>query len=323
MSLTRRQKWRIEKVQSERIARANKAAIKINTKNNITNEILSQKGRVITRYGQRQLVESSTGELFQCTGRQNLGLSVAGDEVIFQPVGDTEGIVTAILPRGNELTQKNKLIATNIDQLWLVVATEPHYQFELIDRYLILAENSNLPINIIVNKIELVDELDQLSKDFSLYQDINYQVHFISIKKQLNLKSLQDQLINKTNIFLGQSGVGKSSLINSLIPDLELRVNEISSKSKRGKHTTTNTTIYHIPSGGDLIDSPGIREFQLDDFDAKQILNGFREFKPLIGKCRFRNCQHINEPDCAIKVALDAGDIYPSRYENYLNLLPE
>jgi ribosome biogenesis GTPase len=321
MSLTRRQKWRIEKVQSERIARANKAVIE--AEKNITNEEMSQKGLVITRYGHRQLVESSTGELFQCTGRQNLGLSVAGDEVIFQPVGVTEGIVTAILPRGNELTQKNKLIATNIDQLWLVVATEPHYQFELIDRYLILAENSNLPINIIVNKIELVDELDQLSKDFSLYQDINYQVHFISIKKQLNLKSLQDQLINKTNIFLGQSGVGKSSLINSLIPDLELRVNEISSKSKRGKHTTTNTTIYHIPSGGDLIDSPGIREFQLDDFDAKQILNGFREFKPLIGKCRFRNCQHINEPDCAIKVALDAGDIYPSRYENYLNLLPE
>ncbi len=321
MSLTRRQKWRIEKVQSERIARANKATI--DTEKNIADEEMSQKGLVITRYGHRQLVESSTGELFQCTGRQNLGLSVAGDEVIFHPVGGTEGIVTAILPRGNELTQKNKLIATNIDQLWLVVATEPHYQFELIDRYLILAENSNLPINIIVNKIELVNESGQLSKDFSLYQDINYEVHFISIKKHLNLESLQDQLVDKTNIFLGQSGVGKSSLINTLIPDLELRVNEISSKSKRGKHTTTNTTIYHIPSGGDLIDSPGIREFQLDDFDAKQILNGFREFEALIGKCRFRNCQHINEPDCAIKVAVDAGDIHTSRYENYLNLLPE
>ena len=321
MSLTRRQKWRIEKVQSERIARANKATI--DTEKNIADEEMSQKGLVITRYGHRQLVESSTGELFQCTGRQNLGLSVAGDEVIFHPVGGTEGIVTAILPRGNELTQKNKLIATNIDQLWLVVATEPHYQFELIDRYLILAENSNLPINIIVNKIELVNESGQLSKDFSLYQDINYEVHFISIKKQLNLESLQDQLVDKTNIFLGQSGVGKSSLINTLIPDLELRVNEISSKSKRGRHTTTNTTIYHIPSGGDLIDSPGIREFQLDDFDAKDIVNGFREFKALAGKCRFRNCQHINEPDCAIKTALDSGEIHPSRYENYLNLLPE
>ena len=227
------------------------------------------------------------------------------------------------MPRENELSQKNKLIATNIDQLWLVVATEPHYQFELIDRYLILAENSNLSINIIVNKIELLDELDQLSKDFSLYQDINYQVHFVSIKKELNLDLLKKQLADKTNIFLGESGVGKSSLINTLIPDLELRVEEISSKTKLGKHTTTNTTIYHIPSGGDLIDSPGIREFQLDNFNAKEIVNGFREFKALVGKCRFRNCQHINEPDCAIKVALDSGDIHPSRYENYLNLLPE
>ena len=321
MSLSRRQKWRIEKVQSERIARANKAADK--TEKNFTDEGSPQIGRVITRYGQRQLVESFSGELFQCTGRQNIGFSVAGDEVVFQPAGGIEGVVTAILPRENELSQKNKLIATNIDQLWLVVATEPHYQFELIDRYLILAENSNLSINIIVNKIELLDELDQLSKDFSLYQDINYQVHFVSIKKELNLDLLKKQLADKTNIFLGESGVGKSSLINTLIPDLELRVEEISSKTKLGKHTTTNTTIYHIPSGGDLIDSPGIREFQLDNFNAKEIVNGFREFKALVGKCRFRNCQHINEPDCAVKFALDSGDIHPSRYENYLNLLPE
>jgi len=321
MSLTRRQKWRIEKVQSERIERANKAAAK--TEKKLTNKELSQKGRVITRYGQRQLVESSSGEFFQCTSRQNIGLSVAGDEVIFQPADNIEGIVTAILPRENELSQKNKLIAANIDQLWLVVSIEPHYQFELIDRYLIMAENSNLPINIIVNKIELLDELDQLKKDFSFYKEINYQVHFVSIKKQLNLDSLKNHFANKTNIFLGQSGVGKSSLINTLIPDLELRVSEISSKSKLGKNTTTNTTIYRIPSGGDLIDSPGIREFQLDDFDAKEIVNGFREFKPLAGKCRFRNCQHVNEPDCAVKVALDTGDIHSSRYENYLNLLPE
>ena len=321
MSLSRRQNWRIEKVQSERIARANKVADK--TEKNFTDEGSPQIGRVITRYGQRQLVESLSGELFQCTGRQNIGFSVAGDEVVFQPAGGIEGVVTAILPRENELSQKNKLIATNIDQLWLVVATEPHYQFELIDRYLILAENSNLSINIIVNKIELLDELDQLSKDFSLYQDINYQVHFVSIKKELNLDLLKKQLADKTNIFLGQSGVGKSSLINTLIPDLELRVEEISSKTKLGKHTTTNTIIYHIPSGGDLIDSPVIREFQLDNFNTKEIVNGFREFKALVGKCRFRNCQHINEPDCAIKVALDSGDIHPSRYEIYQNLLPE
>ena len=320
MALTRRQKWRIEKVQSEKIARANKALTK--TENNKLSDEKEQQGLVITRYGQRQLVESRTGELFQSTGRKNIGLSVAGDQVLFLPAGGNEGIVTAIYPRRNELKRQDRLIAANIDQLWLVVSIEPHYEFELIDRYLILAENSKLPINIVVNKIELSGNTEQLSLDFSNYEKLGYQVHFLSVKNNMNLEAFKSQLINKTHIFLGQSGVGKSSLINSLIPDLELKVSEISSKSKLGKHTTTNTTIYHIPSGGELIDSPGIREFQLDELTEKQIVNGFREFKSLIGQCRFRNCQHINEPDCAVKNAVELKEIHPSRYESYLNLLP-
>jgi len=320
MSLTRRQKWRIEKVQSEKIARANKALT--NTENNKLSDEKEQQGLVITRYGQRQLVESRTGELFQSTGRKNIGLSVAGDQVLFLPAGGNEGIVTAIYPRRNELKRQDRLIAANIDQLWLVVSIEPHYEFELIDRYLILAENSKLPINIVVNKIELSGNTEQLSLDFSNYEKLGYQVHFLSVKNNMNLEAFKSQLINKTHIFLGQSGVGKSSLINSLIPDLELKVSEISSKSKLGKHTTTNTTIYHIPSGGELIDSPGIREFQLDVLTEKQIVNGFREFKSLIGQCRFRNCQHINEPDCAVKNAVELKEIHPSRYESYLKILP-
>ena len=279
-------------------------------------------GLVITRYGQRQLVESNNGDLFQATGRQNIGLSVAGDRVLFQKIEGDEGVVTAVYPRKTELKRQDRLIAANIDQLWLVVAIEPHYQFELIDRYLIMAENSNLPINIIVNKIELSNNDNQLSNDFSHYIDLGYDVHFLSVKNKTNLEKLKKSLVDRSHIFLGQSGVGKSSLINSLIPDLDLRVNEISTKSKLGKHTTTNTTIYHIPSGGDLIDSPGIREFQLDDLTEKQIVNGFREFKSLIGKCRFRNCQHINEPNCAIKKAIESGNINSSRYESYLNILP-
>ena len=320
MALTRKQKWRIEKVQSEKISRANKASSK--TENTTLSDEKEQQGFVITRYGQRQLVESLSGELFQCTGRKNIGLSVAGDKVLFQPSGSNEGIVTAIYPRRNKLKRQDRLIAANIDQLWLVVSIEPHYEFELIDRYLILAEISKLPINIVVNKIELSGNTEQLSLDFSNYEKLGYQVHFLSVKNNMNLEAFKSQLINKTHIFLGQSGVGKSSLINSLIPDLELRVSEISSKSKLGKHTTTNTTIYHIPSGGELIDSPGIREFQLDELTEKQIVNGFREFKSLIGQCRFRNCQHINEPDCAVKNAVELKEIHPSRYESYLNILP-
>ena len=278
-------------------------------------------GRVITRYGQRQLVESIDKKLYQCTGRRNIGLSVAGDEVLFQITDNNEGVVTAIQPRINELKRQNKLIAANIDQLWLVVALEPHYEFELIDRYLIMAQNVNLPINIIVNKIELAKNLEQASRDFSIYKNIDYQVHFLSVKEEHNLDSLKSSLSDKTHIFLGQSGVGKSSLINTLIPDLDLRVDEISTKTKLGRHTTTNTTIHHIPSGGDLIDSPGIREFQIDELSSKQILNGYREFKSYLGKCRFRNCQHINEPGCAIRNALDLGEIQPARYQSYINLL--
>ena len=320
MTLTRRQKWRIEKVQSEKISRANNASIK--AESSIEKGTKEFQGLVITRYGQRQLVESNNGDLFQATGRQNIGLSVAGDRVLFQKVEGDEGVVTAVYPRKTELKRQDRLIAANIDQLWLVVAIEPHYQFELIDRYLIMAENSNLPINIIVNKIELSNNDNQLSNDFSHYIDLGYDVHFLSVKNKTNLEKLKKSLVDRSHIFLGQSGVGKSSLINSLIPDLDLRVNEISTKSKLGKHTTTNTTIYHIPSGGDLIDSPGIREFQLDDLTEKQIVNGFREFKSLIGKCRFRNCQHINEPNCAIKKAIESGNINSSRYESYLNILP-
>jgi ribosome biogenesis GTPase len=316
--LTRKQKWRIDKVQSDKIARADKAASKAESELDDEKEY---HGIVITRYGQRQLVEDENGIVFQSVSRQNIGFSVAGDKILFQKTKHDDAIVTAIYPRDNELKRQDKLIAANIDQLWLVVAIEPHYEFELIDRYLIMAENSNLPIGIIVNKIELSSNKSKTENDFLNYQSLGYDVHFLSVKKQINLDFFKEQLINKSHIFLGQSGVGKSSLINSLIPDLQLRVNEISSKSKLGKHTTTNTTIYHIPSGGDLIDSPGVREFQLDSLTELEIKSGFKEFRALSNACRFRDCRHINEPNCAVKESLDQGKINPNRYQSYLNIL--
>ena len=318
MPLTRKQKWRIDKVQSDKIARAEKAASKAESELDDEKEY---QGIVITRYGQRQLVEDENGIVFQSVSRQNIGFSVAGDKILFQKTKHDDAIVTAIYPRDNELKRQDKVIAANIDQLWLVVAIEPHYEFELIDRYLIMAENSNLPIGIIVNKIELSTNKSKTENDFLNYQSLGYDVHFLSVKKQINLDFFKEQLINKSHIFLGQSGVGKSSLINSLIPDLQLRVNEISSKSKLGKHTTTNTTIYHIPSGGDLIDSPGVREFQLDSLTELEIKSGFKEFRALSDACRFRDCRHINEPNCAVKESLNQGKINPNRYQSYLNIL--
>ena len=320
MPLTRKQKWRIDKVQSEKIARAGKAASKVESQ--LDKDEIEHSGKVITRYGQRQLVENEQGRVFQSVSRQNIGLSVAGDRVLFQKTKHDEAIVTAIYPRDSELKRQGKLIAANIDQLWLVVALEPHYEFELIDRYLIMAENYKLPIGIIVNKIELSSDEKSTTKDFMHYKLLDYDVHFVSVKNQTNLDTFKEKLVNKSHIFLGQSGVGKSSLINSLIPDLELRVSEISNKSKLGKHTTTNTTIYHIPSGGDLIDSPGVREFQLENLTELEIKNGFKEFKALSSECRFRDCRHINEPNCAVKDSLDQGKISNNRYQSYLNILP-
>ena len=320
MPLTRKQKWRIDKVQSEKIARAGKAASKVESQ--LDKDEIEHSGKVITRYGQRQLVENEQGRVFQSVSRQNIGLSVAGDRVLFQKTKHDEAIVTAIYPRDSELKRQDKLIAANIDQLWIVVALEPHYEFELIDRYLIMAENSRLPIGIIVNKIELSSDEKSTSKDFLNYKSLGYDVHFVSVKNQTNLDTFKEKLVNKSHIFLGQSGVGKSSLINSLIPDLELRVSEISNKSKLGKHTTTNTTIYHIPSGGDLIDSPGVREFQLENLTELEIKSGFKEFKALSSECRFRDCRHINEPNCAVKDSLDQGKISNNRYQSYLNILP-
>lgn len=319
MPLTRRQKWRIDKVQSEKIARADKAASKVESQIDENDKELQ--GKVITRYGQRQLVEDENGKVFQSVSRQNIGFSVAGDRVLFQRTKNDEAIVTAIYPRNNELKRQDKLIAANIDQLWLVVALEPHYEFELIDRYLIMAENLNLSIGIIVNKIELANNGNEFLDDFIHYQSLGYDVHFLSVKSNINIEIFKNQLISKSHIFLGQSGVGKSSLINSLIPDLKLRVNEISNKSKLGKHTTTNTTLYHIPTGGDLIDSPGVREFQLENLTETEIRNGFKEFKALSDECRFRDCNHISEPNCAVKDALEKGEININRYHSYLNIL--
>ncbi|MBE8189530.1 MAG: ribosome small subunit-dependent GTPase A [Candidatus Thioglobus sp.] len=323
MSLTRRQKWRIEKIQNERIFRAEKAANKVENqaKNNTKNSSKEQVGLVITRFGQHLLVESKSGDLLSCTGRQNIELSVAGDRVLFQPLNAGEGVVTALLERDNQLRRGQKLIAANIDQLFLIVALQPHYQFELIDRYLIIAQNANLPISILVNKIELAKNIQAVKADFAMYQAAGYTVDYLSVKEKINIDEFKANLKNKTQLFLGQSGVGKSSLINALIPQLNLRINEISKKTKLGKHTTTNTTLYRIASGGNLVDSPGVMEFQLDDLSAGEILNGFREFKPFFGNCKFRNCTHINEPNCAVKTAVKSGKIHPKRYQNYLNLI--
>ena len=314
MPLTRKQKWRIDKVQSEKIARADKAALKVESKLHDNDEY---PGIVITRYGQRQLIEAENGDLFQSVSRQNIGFSVAGDRVLFQKTKHDEAIVTAIYPRDTELKRQDKIIAANIDQLWLVVAIEPHYEYELIDRYLIMAENSQLPIGIIVNKIELLGKKSEMTSDFSHYTLLGYDVHFLSVKEHINLQAFKEQLINKSHIFLGQSGVGKSSLINELLSRNASKVGPLSKGINKGTHTTTVAQLFNMDMGGSIIDSPGIREFDLWHISPKEVERSFREFSTYIDKCRFRDCRHRAEPNCAIKEAVRTGVISEMRLRSF------
>ncbi len=185
-----------------------------------------------------------------------------------------------------------------------------------------MVQNAGLKLNLIFNKVDLIKDKNIISNDLSAYRSLGIDVIFVSAY-QNDLSDLKEKLSDKNNIFVGQSGVGKSSIINLLIPDINIRVNEISEKKKLGKHTTTNTTLYHIPSGGNLIDSPGVREFQLDQFSKEEILYGFVEFNEFSNSCKYRNCIHLNEPHCAVKDAVNNKKISKERYLSYQKLISE
>jgi ribosome biogenesis GTPase len=320
LSLTRRQEWRIKKIQDERISRAKKSSQKADNLSGTSNNFRT--GIVITRFGHHLLVEDDDHNLYKCTARSNLSSIVAGDQVLIELINLDEAVISALYDRENSLSRTNKLIASNLDEVWLVIASEPKYQIDLIDKYLIVVQNAGLKLNLIFNKVDLIKDKNIISNDLSAYRSLGIDVIFVSAY-QNDLSDLKEKLSDKNNIFVGQSGVGKSSIINLLIPDINIRVNEISEKKKLGKHTTTNTTLYHIPSGGNLIDSPGVREFQLDQFSKEEILYGFVEFNEFSNSCKYRNCIHLNEPHCAVKDAVNSKKISKERYLSYQKLISE
>ena len=284
-------------------------------------------GLVITRFGASVLVETETGELIPCHQRQNLGHVVAGDNILWQLVGEKEGVVVNILPRQSFLTRPtmnhpNKPIAANVDQMFIVVAPEPEPSPHLIDRYLIAAELFQLKPLLIFNKIDqdLTPQLKQLQL---LYEALGYPVFLISATQELGLAQLSEQFSDHTNIVVGQSGVGKSSIVNSMLPDLDLKTAAVSELTGLGKHTTTGATLYHLPKGGDLIDSPGVRNFRLGNATRREIEQGFPEIRPFIGQCKFRDCSHHQEPDCAIQKGLAAKQIHPLRLDSFLRIINE
>lgn len=323
--LTDRQRRHTQRIQEKRKARAESALI-----NSLEDDVLGneQEGLVVTRFGKTVDVESSEGKIVRCKLRQNIGELVCGDKVVWQAESDESGIITAVKDRHSLLARPNfqgrkKLIAANIDQIMITCSTKPEISTGLIDRYLVAAEATGITPIIVVNKIDLVDAegIKALQQQLATYHQLGYQIIYTSAKIQHGLDSLIKQLGGRVSIFVGHSGVGKSSLIKELFPLQEIRIGPLSESSGKGMHTTTASTLYHLPKGGDLIDSPGIREFGLWQINEEEVAQGFLELRPHLGLCRFRNCRHQGEPGCAIQQAVEDNQISTERLNSYYRII--
>ena len=280
-------------------------------------------GTVIAAYRRYTLVKDKENNLHQCQQRKSVGQVVCGDVVLWQREDAETGVITSIEKRHSILQRPDinnnlRIIASNIDQVFIVVANKPELNEGLIDRYLVAAENSNLKPVILLNKTDLFSEKEaqELKQRLKLYQDIGYTVIYTSAKQENGLDSLAELLKNTNNIFVGQSGVGKSSLINTLL-ESDARIGEISEATGKGKHTTTTAYLYPLKNNeGHIIDSPGVREFGLVKLSEEDVVYGFTEFKPYIGLCKFRNCAHKNEPGCALLKAVEDKKITEQRWDS-------
>lgn len=281
-------------------------------------------GLVISHLGKGIAVEND-GHLFLCQTRRKLDTVAVGDRVIFTQASADQGRIEKILPRSSLLVRpsrngKTRPVAANIDNVYVVFASEPECDFLLVDQYLAICENRNIDAVLVFNKIDL-DSTEILNEELAYYRRLGYRLHRVSVRQNLGIAELKQALANHVSMFAGQSGVGKSSLTKTLIPNEELKINAISATTKHGRHTTTAATLYHLPEGGDLIDSPGVAIFGLAGLTEPLLAWGFREFQPLIDRCLFHNCRHVNDKGCAIRQAAENGEIALSRYQRFLKLL--
>ena len=322
--LTKQQKNRIQAIQDKRRERHEdraRAAL------DAGEEQPTAEGRVVIRHGASLGIEQADGRIVQCQTRQHIGHPVCGDRVLWQSTGESTGVVTALLPRISVLSRpdysgRDKPLAANLTQLVVVLAPRPEPSGYLLDQYLVTAELIGVKPLIAINKIDLLQgpALKAFLSDFAHYEEIGYPLVQVSAKREHGLDALVERLNQETSILVGQSGVGKSSLINALLPDLEVETGRLSEATGLGRHTTSTATLYKLPQGGELIDSPGVRSFRLTDLTREELEQGFPEFRPFIGQCRFHNCTHDHEPDCAILAAVERGEILPQRLANFHRL---
>jgi ribosome biogenesis GTPase len=284
----------------------------------------TQSGLVIAAFGKRYDVELPDGLQISCVTRGKKSDLACGDRVEIKLTSANEGVVESTLPRASLLYRSNafrsKFFAANVTQIVIVLAAVPSFYEDLLNRCLIAAEAAGIRVLILLNKSDLPETAAALQQ-LQLYQTLGYAVQPLSARQDAT--PLRHWLQGQTSVLVGQSGMGKSTLVNALLPDAAVRTQEISAVLDSGKHTTTAARLYHLDADSHLIDSPGVQEFGLNHLSVEQMEIAFVEFRLYLGKCRFNNCRHVREPDCAVLNAVKDGKISEIRLQSYQKLLSE
>jgi ribosome biogenesis GTPase len=282
---------------------------------------------VVAAYGSRLLVEDPGGDRHDCLVASKRLRAVIGDEVEWRPAtARGEAVVCAVGPRQNELVRpdrrgRREVLAANLDQLIVVVAPTPKPDPFIVDRYLAAAEYMQARGMVLLNKCELLEDEADGAALLEEYARLGYATLQVSARTGTGLERLASLLAGHVSIFAGQSGVGKSSLLNALLPGLELHTDEVSAALGEGRHTTTSSTLYRLANGGEVIDSPGVRDYAPGDIaSGEDAQKAFIEIAAAAAHCRFHNCRHLREPGCAVKAAVETGEISARRYESYRRL---
>lgn len=274
--------------------------------------------RIIETHGKSFIVELDEGRRYIATARKKKTDYAVGDRVEVGLINEEQAVIEKVLPRSSLLYRsdewREKLIAANVTQIVIVLAAVPSFYEELLSRCLVAAEDADIRALILLNKADLPETV-AAREVLAPYHRLGYPLLELSAKQ--DVAPLWPYLAGQLSVFVGQSGMGKSTLVNALLPEAKVRTNEISLALDSGKHTTTHATLYKLPNGGELIDSPGLQEFGMRHLPADRLAPLFPEFRPYIGQCRFHNCRHDKEPNCALIAALERGEILPQR----LNLL--
>jgi len=286
------------------------------------------KGRIVAHLGKALVVEDSDGQTALCKKRTQLENPAVGDNVEWMRTEAGAGRVEKVLERSSLLSRpakngKVRPVAANLDQIVVILAVKPNIDALLLDQYLIACRFQDIAPLIVLNKTDLLDEASRKTTDelMLIYRNLGYEVIEVSATEKTGLDSLRKRLQNEISILVGQSGVGKSTITNALLPDLELQTKTLSTASGLGKHTTTSSTLYKLPEGGDIIDSPGVNIFGLANITEQNLAYGFTEIHQLSEQCKYSNCMHIKEPKCAIKDNVENGGMTKQRYLRYLKLL--